>query len=70
MELVNIKDEYIKLSQFLKFMGIISTGGEVKHFIEENDILLNDVVVFEVRKKIYSGDILKINEDLYKIVKE
>ncbi len=70
MEIVNIKEDFIKLSQFLKYMGIVSTGGEVKHFIEENNILLNDVVVFEIRKKIYDGDILKINDDLYKIIKE
>ncbi len=70
MNEVKIKDSYIKLNQFLKFTGLISTGGEVKYFIEDNNITLNGEEVFELRKKIYVGDKLVINNDEYKIVSE
>ena len=60
-----LKKEFITLVQFLKVEGFISSGGEARHFMEENDILLNDVVVTEKKKKIVSGSILKINENKY-----
>lgn len=67
---VYIKEEYIPLNKFLKFTGIISTGGEAKFFLEENEIFLNDVVVTELRKKIYVNDILVINGETFKILRE
>ncbi len=62
METIYITGEYIQLNKLLKYAGIISTGGEAKFFIEENEILLNDVLVFELRKKIRPGDKLIIND--------
>lgn len=65
-----IKDDYIQLNQLLKYAGIISTGGEAKFFIEENDIVLNGVSVFELRKKIRVGDLLFINGEQIIILEE
>lgn len=65
-----INSEYIQLNQLLKFSGLISTGGEAKYFIEENEIILNGVDVFELRKKIRPGDELLINGELLEIIEE
>ncbi len=65
-----IKDDYIQLNQLLKYAGIISTGGEAKFFIEESDIVLNGVSVFELRKKIRVGDLLFINGEQIIILEE
>lgn len=65
---VKIETEFINLTQFLKLMNIISSGGEVSYFLEDNDVRLDDEVVFEKRKKIYKNMILKINDEVYKIV--
>ncbi len=65
MENIIINKEYITLVQFLKMESIISSGGEVKYFLEENDVKLNNIDVFEKRKKIYPNDVLVINEDSY-----
>ncbi len=70
MNIININTDFITLVQFLKMESIISSGGEVKYFLEENQVLLNDIEVFEKRKKIYPNDILKINEDEYRIQSE
>ncbi len=70
MNIININTDFITLVQFLKMESIISSGGEVKYFLEENKVLLNDIEVFEKRKKIYPNDILKINEDEYRIQSE
>ncbi len=65
---ISITGEYIQLNKLLKFAGIISTGGEAKFFIEENDITLNSVDVFELRKKIRVGDKLIINGETINIL--
>lgn len=70
MKTILIKTEFINLTQFLKMEAIISSGGEVKYFLEENEIYLNDIKVSEKRKKMYSGDVLKINNDIYRIESE
>ncbi len=67
MQYFEIDEEYITLVKFLKINDIISSGGEAKIFIEENDIFLNDQKVFEKRKKIYVNDILNINGTLIKV---
>ncbi len=70
MENILINKEYITIVQFLKMQSIISSGGEVKYFLDENDVKLNNINVFEKRKKIYPNDILKINEDSYTFKKK
>ncbi len=70
METIYITGEYIQLNKLLKYAAIIQTGGEAKFFIEENDIVLNGVEVFELRKKIRPGDELLINGELLVVLKE
>ncbi len=70
MNIIKINTEFITLVQLLKMESIISSGGEVKYFLEENEVLLNNQAVFEKRKKIYPNDILVINNEEYKIKSE
>ncbi len=70
MNTIKINTEFITLVQFLKMESIISSGGEVKYFLLENKVLLNNQEVFEKRKKIYPNDILKINDEEYRIESE
>ncbi len=65
---IYIKGDYIQLNKLLKFAGIISTGGEAKFFIEENNLILNGEEVFELRKKIRIGDAFFINEERINIL--
>ena len=64
---VEIKDEYITLSQLLKITDLISSGGEAKSFIYLNKIFINDIKEDKRGKKIYKGDLVKINDEVYKI---
>lgn len=41
MNIVEIKDEWITLGQFLKLTDCIATGGHAKHFIQETTIKVN-----------------------------
>jgi ribosome-associated protein len=63
------KAEFITLVQLLKIENKISSGGEISFFMEENEIHLNGISVFEKRKKIYPGDILDINGEKYEFYK-
>ena len=61
MKQINIKDEYITLGQFLKKVNIISSGGEAKHFLNSNIILINEKNDNRRGRKLYKGDKLKIS---------
>ena len=42
---VQIKEEFVRLGQFLKICDLISSGGEAKIFLKENEIFVNGVVI-------------------------
>lgn len=64
---IEIKDEYITLGQFLKIADLVSTGGEAKIFLLDNTILINNLKDNRRGRKLYKGDLLKINQKTYKI---
>ncbi len=68
-KLVEIKltSEFITLGQFLKFVGLVDTGGEAKQFLASEKILINGVEDNRRGKKLYPGDELSIKETAYKI---
>lgn len=68
MKAFKINSEYITLGQLLKAEAYISSGGEAKFFLWENDIFVNDERRTERGKKLRHGDIIKIDKDIFKIV--
>ena len=67
---IEISTDYIKLSQFLKLAGIITNGGESKILIQEGLVFVNNQVEYARGKKLFSGDIVKIEEKEYIVVKK
>jgi len=67
MKRIGIYTEYIKLDQFLKLAGIISTGGEAKSFIAERTVLVNGEVEKRRGRKLKQNDVIKIDDDVYVI---
>lgn len=65
-----IKDEYIRLSQLLKKISLISTGGQAKWYIAHNDIKINGKVPIGRNAKVQVGSTIWINDDLYQVVSE
>lgn len=71
MEEIGITTDTIQLDQFLKWAGIVETGGQVKLFIEDGLILINGIQVHERRKKIQPGDIVEIRDiGIWKVTTE
>lgn len=62
---IKIYSEPITLGQLVKFLGLIYSGGEVKSFLEENDIFVNGVPEKRRGKKLFSGDLVQVNEQKY-----
>ncbi|MCL1902995.1 MAG: RNA-binding S4 domain-containing protein [Oscillospiraceae bacterium] len=62
---VYIKPPFIKLEQFLKFAGAVSTGGEAKNLIFDGFVTVNDDVCLMRGKKLFENDVVKLNNDVY-----
>ena len=63
MKKIEIYTDEIQLDQLLKWAGIIESGGQIKFLLQDEMIYLNDQLVTEKRKKIHSGDIVKIKDN-------
>ncbi len=62
MNEIIIKTEFIKLQQLLKLIGIISQGSDIKLYIKENKVMVNNIPATERGKKIYHGDIVMVKD--------
>ena len=67
MKTVKINKEYIELQQLLKLLNYISSGGEAKYYLKENEVYVNDELEDRRGRKIYPGYTVKIENDLYKV---
>ncbi len=65
---IKIDTEFIKLDQFLKFTGLVNTGGEAKNIIMEGRVMVNGEVERARGKKLRVDDIVELGGRKYKIV--
>ncbi|MBP6102522.1 MAG: S4 domain-containing protein YaaA [Leptotrichiaceae bacterium] len=61
IEVIEIKTEFIKLDQLLKWANFVAVGTEAKMFIINGEVKVNGEVEVRRGKKIYSGDIVEFN---------
>ena len=69
MELITITTEFIKLDSFLKFCGAAYTGGEAKEAVIYGEVKVNGEVSLQRGKKLYEGDTVEFNGNIYKVIK-
>ncbi|MFD0961750.1 S4 domain-containing protein YaaA [Paenibacillus chungangensis] len=60
MKEIAINTEYIALGQFLKLADCISTGGQAKFFLQDNEIVINGELDNRRGRKLYAGDQVKV----------
>lgn len=65
-----INDEFIKLDSFLKFVGAVQTGGEAKMIIQDGFVSVNKEVETRRGKKLYPGDEVEIDGNIYTVGEE
>jgi len=69
MEIINLREDFIKLGQALKAAGLVENGVDAKFEINEGNVLVNGEVEYQRGKKLYDGDIVEFNNEKIKIVK-
>ena len=60
IEDIEIDTEEIQLDQFLKWAGVIGSGGVVKALIGEEKIKRNGEIETARRRKLHAGDVIEI----------
>lgn len=58
MEVIRLRDEYIKLGQALKAAGLIESGVEAKEVITEGLVTVNGETDTRRGRKLYAGDMV------------
>lgn len=67
MEIIKLKDEFIKLGQALKAAGLVETGAEAKDVIQGGLVKVNGEVDTRRGKKLYNGDVVEFDGEEIKI---
>lgn len=67
MEVIKLRDEYIKLGQALKAAGFVGSGTEAKEVITEGAVTVNGEVDTRRGRKLYGGDIVAFHGEEIKI---
>lgn len=58
MEVIRMRDEYIKLGQALKAAGLVESGVEAKEVITEGLVTVNGETDTRRGRKLYAGDMV------------
>ena len=67
MEVITIRDEFIKLGQALKLAGLVDSGVEAKIVIQDGLVKVNGIVDDRRGRKLYSGDIVTFRGESFQI---
>lgn len=67
MEVIELRDDYIKLGQALKASNLVESGVEAKMVIQDGLVLVNGQVEIQRGKKLVDGDIVEFEGNSIKI---
>lgn len=67
MEIIHLREEYIKLGQALKAAGFVDSGVEAKIVIQEGLVKVNGTVETQRGKKLTDGDVVEYKGNNIKI---
>ena len=57
---ISIDTDTIQLDQFLKWAGVLASGGEIRQLIKERRIRRNGEIETAKRRRLAPGDIIEI----------
>lgn len=69
MEIIKLRDEYIKLGQALKAAGLAESGVAAKYAVENGEVTVNGQVATQRGKKLAEGDLVEYMGETIKITK-
>ena len=59
MEIIKLRDDYIKLGQALKAAGLVDSGVEAKFAVQDGLVKVNGKVELQRGKKLTDGDLVE-----------
>ena len=62
---IKINTEYITFGQFLKFVNLISNGGEAKNYFLNHECFVNEIKIESRGKKLFESDKIVIDNSLF-----
>ena len=69
MEIIRLREDFIKLGQALKAAGLVESGVDAKIAIQNGLVKVNGEVEIQRGKKLYDGDLVDFQGEEIKIVK-
>ena len=67
MQVIKLRDDFIKLGQAIKAAGLVESGVEAKIVIQEGEVKVNGAVETQRGKKLTGGEIISYNGEEIKI---
>lgn len=69
MEIIKLRDEFIKLGQALKAAGLVESGVDAKEVIVKGLVVVNGEIETRRGRKLYDGDEVEFDGDKISIQK-
>ena len=69
MEIIKLRDEYIKLGQALKAANLVEDGVDAKLVIQDGLVKVNNEVDIRRGRKLYDGDVVSFDGQELRIEK-
>ena len=69
MEIIKLRDEYIKLGQAVKAANLVEDGVEAKLVIQDGLVKVNNEVDIRRGRKLYDGDVVSFDGQELRIEK-
>ena len=69
MEIIKLRDEFIKLGQALKAAGLVESGVDAKEGIVQGLVVVNGEIETRRGRKLYDGDEVEFDGDKISIQK-
>ena len=60
----------IRLGQYLKFIGLVATGGEAKYLIQEGLVRVNGEVETRRKRQLHPGDTVELEGRAFTVTPE
>lgn len=67
METIKLRDDFIKLGQALKAVGLCQSGVDAKYAIEDGLVQVNGEVEYQRGKKLHDGDVVTFQGETIRI---
>ena len=67
MEIIHLREDFIKLGQALKAAGLVESGVDAKFVIQDGEVKVNGQVETQRGKKLVAGDVVEFDGQTIRI---